>query len=393
MNRVKTLGTNLGYGIFIMFFTHILIHSASGLYPTLSPLIKKEFSLSIQQIGLIGAVPPLCQLLVGVPSGILSDRIGPKKIIGISIVMGAIGSFIASIAISPWVFILALVLVTLNSTIYHPPAFSYSANSVDTKKLSMAMGLISAGGMIGVTVGPLSITLLMDVLDFSWRQVYQFWVIPILLSVVTVFSLKSQTKSQTKVEKNEEIKSENNLLTFDMIAYLFSGGIRTIGGSMTATFLSIYLSETKNWSLGLIGILFSISNMLGVLASPIGGSLGSRFGEKKFMEKTLFISYLLFLTTFFTSNNIMFIIIYSAYSFFNLLSLPADSSIIAKLSPKKRRGIGFAISFLPGNIGRIIGPLIAAYIVKSMGFFTVFLASSIFYFLGLIVLRFFVKIT
>jgi MFS family permease len=389
---VKTLGTGMSYGLFIMFFTHILVHSAGGLYPTLSPLIKNEFSLSIQQIGLIGAVPPLCQLLVGVPSGLVSDRMGPKNIIALSILMGAIGSFIASIATIPWVFILALVLVTLNSTIYHPPAFSYTANSVDTKKLSMAMGLISAGGMIGVTVGPISITLLMDVLDFSWRQVYQFWVIPIFLSVVTVFTLKAQTRSQTVTEISDEITYDNNLLTFDMMAYLFSGAIRTIGGSMTATFLSIYLSETKNWSLGLIGILFSVSNLLGVLASPIGGFLGSRFGEKKFMEKTLLLSYLLFLTTFFTANNMMFIIMYSAYSFFNLLSLPADSSIIANLSPKKRRGIGFAISFLPGNFSRIIGPLIAAYIGKSMGIYTVFLASSIFYFLGLAILRFFVKI-
>ncbi|MFC1803739.1 MFS transporter [Thermoproteota archaeon] len=392
MTRIKNLDTGISYGLFVMFLTHILVHSAGGLYTTLSPLIKNEFNLSIQQIGMIGAIPALCQFLIGIPSGLISDRIGPKRIIALSIIMAAVGSFIASISLNPWVFILALILVTLNVAIYHPPAFSYTANSVGSQKLSIAMGIISAGGMLGITAGPLSITLLMDFFYFSWRQVYLFWVIPILLSLIAIFFLKLPTESQTIDETLGEKSPSSNLITFDMITFLISGAIRTIGRSMTVTFLSIYLSENKGWSLGLIGVLYGVSNLLGVLASPIGGFLGSKFGEKKFMEITLFLSYLLFITTFFTTNSTMFVILYSSYSFFNLLSLPADSSIIANLSPKKRRGMGFAISFLPGNFARIIAPLMAAYIGKSMGIFTIFLVSSMFHFLGLAVLRFFVKL-
>jgi MFS family permease len=110
------------------------------------------------------------------------------------------------------------------------------------------------------------------------------------------------------------------------------------------------------------------------------------------MEITLFTSYLFYTVTFFTKNVLLFIALYLSYRFFNMLSMPVDSAIIAKLSPPKRRGMGFAISFLPGNFVRIIAPLIAAYIADYWGLYPIFVVSSATFFIGLAVLKIGVKI-
>jgi MFS family permease len=55
--------------------------------------------------------------------------------------------------------------------------------------------------------------------------------------------------------------------------------------------------------------------------------------------------------------------------------MAANSAIMAKLSPSRQRGLGFALYFLPGSIMGAIAPMVAAYIADYFGIFQVFLAS------------------
>jgi len=41
-------------------------------------MLKEEFSLINQQIGLIAAIPLLCQVLISIPAGLFSDRFGAR---------------------------------------------------------------------------------------------------------------------------------------------------------------------------------------------------------------------------------------------------------------------------------------------------------------------------
>ena len=90
--KIEKTGSFLGYSLFVMFITHTLTHVAGSIRTTLFPVIKEEFSLSNQQIGLIAAIPPLITALITIPAGLMSDRYGTKKLIALSMVMAAIGA-------------------------------------------------------------------------------------------------------------------------------------------------------------------------------------------------------------------------------------------------------------------------------------------------------------
>jgi hypothetical protein len=58
----------LSLGLLLTVFIHVLVHAAGNMRLTLFPLLKEEFSLTNQQIGLITAVPAFCQVLFSIPA-------------------------------------------------------------------------------------------------------------------------------------------------------------------------------------------------------------------------------------------------------------------------------------------------------------------------------------
>lgn len=383
----------LSYSLFVMFIIHTLTHVAGSIRTTIFPVLKEEFSLSNQQIGLIAAIPPLCTALITIPAGFLSDRYGAKKLIALSIGIAAVGALSAGISRNPLMFVIATTLLTLNSTFFHPPANSYITKNAIPKNLPKVLGILDAGGIFGFALGPLSITILMVMFALGWRQLYLFWIPPILLGLLALHFIKSEPTEDDAIKaKEDEPVRVTKLLSTNMIFFLLSSGIRRFGGDMTMVFLSIYLVESQGWRLALIGLMLGASRLMGLVAAPLGGVMASRFSEKKWAVITLLVSYTCFLLAFLVKAIIPFISLYLSYRFFGILSMPANASITAKLSPREQKGVGFALSFLPGSIVQAVAPIVAALIADSYGLFPIFMTSMVILFIGLGVLQFGVKI-
>ena len=380
--------------LLIMVLTHMLVHAAGNMRSTLFPVLKDEFSLTNQQVGLIVAIPSLIQFFLSIPSGMISDRFGPKKLMAASILIAALGAFLGSISSTPWMFIIASTLLTFNSTLYHPPAQSYVSDITSPQDRSRALGIWHSGGTTGVSLGPISITILMGVLAFGWRQIYGFWVIPILLGLVGLYFVKP---SSEMVEKEERIKWDekdtvDTLFNSNMIFLLLSGTVRRFGGGLTTGFLSIWLAEAQGWTIGQIGIMLGISSLMGIIASPLGGELASRYGEKRWFSGTLLFNYIFFALAFFVEGFWPFFTLYIISRFFGILGMPANMTLTARFSPRKQRGVGFALSSIPMNVVMPVAALVAAYIADTFGLYYIFMATIVIYFLGLAIFHFGVRI-
>ena len=384
----------LSYSLFITVIIHALVHAAGNMRSTLFPVLKDEFSLSNQQIGLIVAIPSLCQILFTVPTGLLSDRFGPKRLIATSIIMASVGAYLGSISTNPLMYIVASTLLTLTSTLYHPPSQSYVSDITRPGDRSRALGIWHAGGTTGVSLGPLSITILMGFLAFQWRQVYGFWVLPILFGLVALYFIKPPSEIMKRKSKEDwdEGKTVDTLLNTNMIFLLLFGTIRRFGGGLTTGFLSIWLAESQGWSISQIGMMFGVSSLMGMVASPLGGELASRFGEKKWLVGTLFISHACFVLAIVLKGLWPFMFFYLAERFFGILGMPARMTMTAKLSPPRQRGVGFALSSVPENIIGPLAAMVAAYIADYYGLYPIFIATAVIYYVALGVLQLGVKI-
>jgi len=380
-------------GIMAMVVTHALVHAAGNMQSTIYPDIKKDFQLNNFQIGVISAVPPLSQAIFSIPAGWISDRFGSKKIIAISMGMAAVGALIAGFSVSPWMYIVAAVLFTLTSTFYHPPAHSYSARTSTLKDRAKAMGFLNAGGTFGVSLGPLSVSILLS-LGLVWRQVYQFWVIPILLGIIFLMTVKTDPKGEHNGNNHDETHDPDeptSLLTREFLLYIASRGVRMFGMSMFAPFLSIYLSEVRGWSTVQIGLMLGISGVLGLVGSPLGGYLATRFGEKRWVILSMALASTFFLAAFYVPGIYPFMGMYLVYRLFGIMAMPAQAAITAKLSPPSQMGMGFALTFMPSSITGIVAPVVGAWIADVYGYLPIFTVATGVMYLAILVFSLAVK--
>jgi MFS family permease len=326
--------------------------------------------------------------------GLLSDKIGAKKMIILSIATATIGALTAGLAQNPLTLIIAVSLLYLNTTIYHPASYSFTTFLFEPKDRPKALGIQGAGGTLGMALGPISVSILVGILGFGWRRAYLSWVIPLLLGAVSVWYIKfiPTSDDEDKTSKESGVSGATKLWTTSLLMFLSFGGFRMMAASMTTTFLSLWLVNTRGMDLALSSLIFGTSSLMGIVASPLGGVLASKYGEKRWTIATSITSYTCFALAFLIPGNIAFTVFYIGYGFFNLFSMAANSAITAKLSPSKQRGLGFALYFLPGSIMGAVAPMIAAYIADLWGIYTVFMASIGVFSLAWVVFTFGVKV-
>jgi DHA2 family multidrug resistance protein len=164
-----------------------------------------------------------------------------------------------------------------------------------------------------------------------------------------------------------------------------------MGGSMIGSFLVLYLQDIRGMSIAVASLISSATTLTGLIAAPIGGFLAARYGEMRWFRISLLISLSCLTLSFGFPNNTIFIILYVIYGFFGTLGMAARSAIMARLTPRGQRGLGYALFFLPGSIVGAIAPIIAGYAAELYGFINIFYVGLVVNFIALGVLRFGVK--
>jgi len=384
----------LSYGLIVMAVTHTLTHVFGGIHTAIFSLLRDEFSLSLQQLGLIAAIPPLCQALLAIPTGLLTDRIGSKKMLLLSFAFAAAGATLAGVARNPVMLVAAISLVYINTTIYHPASYSYTTKLFKPQDRSKALGLHGAGGTLGHAMGPLAVSLLIGVLAWQWKQVYLVLAVPMIIGIVMVLFIEEETPEEKKLNdvKPEEEGDSERFLTASLVMFLVYSALRSMGGSMISSFLVLYLQDIRGMDLALASFVSSATTLTGLIAAPIGGYMAARYGDKRWLQVALLAAFTLLALSLNIPSNTAFTALYVAYGFTNTLGMAPRSAIMAKLTPRRQRGLGYALFFLPGSIVGAIAPVVAGYLAGLIGFGNVFNIAIAINFTALAVLRFAVKV-
>lgn len=382
----------LSYGPIVTMITHVLVHVFTRIHPALFPLLRTEFSLSLQQLGVIDSIPRLFGSLLSLPSGLLSDRFGSKLMILVSLVVSCLGILVASLTYNYVTLILAIILVSINITIYHPASYRLITRLQARERLK-ALSIHEACGTLGVAIGPFSVSALIGILALNWRQIYVFWLIPVFFGIIAVLKIRSESnwdvKDDTLTESNTSFGS---LFTINLTLFLIFIGVRMVAGQMVEIFIPIYLVDEKGISSVLASFIYGIGSAVRVVGAPVGGLLASRFGTKRWLLVALSLTYVSLGLAVVTPNNLAFVVFYIAYSFCNTLSMTANSAIMAQLSPIQRRGLGYALFFLPGSLVGAVAPLISATIADAFGMTSIFVVAVTIYVIGQSILKFGVKV-
>lgn len=132
-------------------------------------------------------------------------------------------------------------------------------------------------------------------------------------------------------------------------------------------FTSTYLEELKA-SPEIIGVIFSLSTLVFVVLSPIGGAIGDIFGRKRLMIISPFIAA--------TSWLIMGLAPDWRWATFGLMlssispaiNVPSFQAYIADVIPKEKFGRAFGIISSMFSVCGVISPLVVGFLIVSQGY-------------------------
>jgi len=270
--------------LFAISFSHFLNDMLQSVIPAAYPLVKDHFRLSFTEIGLITLTFQLSASLLQPFVGFYTDR----KPLPMSLTVGMgftfAGLLLFSAAGSFQVLLLAVAMVGIGSSVFHPES-SRVAHMASGGKKGLAQSIFQVGGNAGSAIGPLIVALI--VMPYGMRGVS--WVsLAAVIGMILLWRVGrwyqnhlylKHSPSASRGAANRVVLSKGQIgwalvillvLIFSKYFYL---------ASMTSYFTFYLIEKFQVTAQQSQVYLFAF---LGAVAAGtiIGGPLGDRYGRK-----------------------------------------------------------------------------------------------------------------
>ena len=269
----------------------------SGLQSILLPEIKLGLGLSATQLGTLAFSRQATGWVSTVGAGYLGDRFANRAslMLGASLTLMGVSYFLAGSAPTYWLMFLAMLLVGVGPSLYHPPAIGALSRRFPDKR-GFAISLHGTGGSVGEVLGPLVTAGALAFL--MWRDVLRVSALPVILAAFVIWAMMRSVPGE--VPGSSSARSYLSSLTTllrkrTMLLLVAVTALRSMGQSSVQVFLPVYLREDLDFSVAKVAIYLALAQVVGVVAQPAMGFLSDKYGRKRVLIPAMAALGLLFL--------------------------------------------------------------------------------------------------
>ena len=269
----------------------------SGLQAILLPEIKIGLGLTATQLGTLAFSRQATGWVSTIGAGYLGDRFANRAslMLGISLALMGLSYFLAGSASTYWLMFLAMLVVGIGPSLYHPPAIGALSRRFPDKR-GFAISLHGTGGSVGQVLGPLvtagALTFLM------WRDVLRLSMFPAILAALLIWAMMCSVPGRAPASSSSGsyFSSLLGLLKKRAILLLvLVTALRSMGQSSVHVFLPVYLREDLEFSVAKVAIYLALAEVVGIGAQPAMGYFSDKFGRKPVLVPAMAVLGLLFL--------------------------------------------------------------------------------------------------
>jgi len=161
------------------------------------------------------------------------------------------------------------------------------------------------------------------------------------------------------------------------------GFVFSLGRNIAFPYLAMFLTASRGagglqFDPSLIGFMIMVGSLANTFALLVTGNLCDRFGRRKMLLFSLFIQAVLTAGFAFVGSYIDFLLLYAGTGVIGAFLDPAQSAMIADLVHPERREEVYGLSYMIGNVGTMIGPLIGGFIASTNGYPILFVCAALF---------------
>jgi MFS family permease len=173
---------------------HAMFHTYELAIPIFVTVWLDAFATTEATLGIVVGAGYALIGLGALPSGILADAYGSKRLVlGSAVGMGG-GFLLVSLAPNVAVLGAALVLWGAGASLYHPAGLSLLSRGTENRGTAFAYHGVA--GNVGTVVGPLAAAVLLSY--FDWRLVAALFVVPALIAGAIAFRLSFDERAATE---------------------------------------------------------------------------------------------------------------------------------------------------------------------------------------------------
>ena len=346
--------------------------------PFLPVYLSSELGAKASEVdmwsGAVFAVTFFVSGLLGPVWGVLADR-KSRKLMALRASIGLTISYaLCGIVQTPMQLFAARFFQGLCAGLY-PALLALLAASIPARKTGLSMGLMQGGMTVGAVVGPFVGGVLADY--FGMRE--SFFVASVALGLISLligFCIKEKPRTVTSRNWFDWSVLRQPAIFKMLIA------CAVIHASLFSAqpILPLYIAQLQGSMdniMMLSGTIFSVCAISIMIASPILGAAGQRFGFLKVLSCSLFFAGLLISAQVLGRTPFEFGVWRFIAGFAIAGLIPLVNSIISTECPPDKKGEVFGFNFLTGHAGMALGPFAAGALSGWFGYQAVIVASGL----------------
>ena len=348
--------------------------------PFLPVYLSSELGAKASEVdmwsGAVFAVTFFVSGLLGSVWGVLADR-KSRKLMALRASIGLTISYaLCGIVQTPMQLFAARFFQGLCAGLY-PALLALLAASIPARKTGLSMGLMQGGMTVGAVVGPFVGGVLADY--FGMRE--SFFVASVALGLISLligFCIKEKPRTVKVTSRNWfDWSVLRQPAIFKMLI-----ACAVIHASLFSAqpILPLYIAQLQGSMdniMMLSGTIFSVCAISIMIASPILGAAGQRFGFLKVLSCSLFFAGLLISAQVLGRTPFEFGVWRFIAGFAIAGLIPLVNSIISTECPPDKKGEVFGFNFLTGHAGMALGPFAAGALSGWFGYQAVIVASGL----------------
>lgn len=348
--------------------------------PFLPVYLSSELGAKASEVdmwsGAVFAVTFFVSGLLGPVWGVLADR-KSRKLMALRASIGLTISYaLCGIVQTPMQLFAARFFQGLCAGLY-PALLALLAASIPARKTGLSMGLMQGGMTVGAVVGPFVGGVLADY--FGMRE--SFFVASVALGLISLligFCIKEKPRTVKVTSRNWfDWSVLRQPAIFKMLI-----ACAVIHASLFSAqpILPLYIAQlqgSRDNIMMLSGTIFSVCAISIMIASPILGAAGQRFGFLKVLSCSLFFAGLLISAQVLGRTPFEFGVWRFIAGFAIAGLIPLVNSIISTECPPDKKGEVFGFNFLTGHAGMALGPFAAGALSGWFGYQAVIVASGL----------------
>lgn len=326
--------------------------------------MEEELKASIIEVGQMASALGLMGLLLAVPAGLLSDRIGRRVPTALGALIWGIALANIAVASEPYQVILSYALAGVGTVLFDASLTAFVGDISPPHELGRSYGIYNAAIQVGFAAGPAAGAFL--ILQSGYRDVFLTVAILPLIAGAMVFASRPRNHSEPADNSSdslaEPVKMYRSRILWTGWISIFSLGVLLAGISVLAPLYARFSGFGEIF----IGILFTIQSLTGAFGRfPFGRLIDTSRHVWLLTAGGLLLAGLSTAGFGLSASGIWLILMMGVFGVGLALAFMSASVGIARGTSVTNRGMAMGLGSMSRFAGFMFGPWLGSVVVSA----------------------------